>query len=152
MPVQVRSYTPKTIKNPKRVGDVGMIDIGTTLADGSLYAGHHPVDEGFLVCKAEHEPELMTWYDANKLSDGFFRLPTPIELNLLFWYRNKICVLDPSRRYWSSKEGDYNRAWVFPDTVSNWSISSFKDTLNSVRLVRTVRHSELKNLIREIWW
>lgn len=76
-----------------------------------------PTTSGFEI-KSHDEPERMTWHDAMKKfgpsgSDKEWRLPTRLELDVMYENKDKIPNLNEGSFYWSSRGNNYNYACTF---------------------------------------
>jgi hypothetical protein len=77
-----------------------MLTIGQVLKDGSVYAGHHPVEDAHLVCKEADELNFPTMFMENNkefdkgvitwLGPDLFRVPSCDEQGVLRAYSQKI--------------------------------------------------------------
>jgi hypothetical protein len=120
-----------------------MLKIGEKLKDGTIYAGEHPTEDGYLVCKAKDGPELVPWEKA-VLKSGLFRCPDPEELRLLYVYRRQIGGFAKAW-YWSSLEIRELQAWRQGFATGNQHRHD-KTYVGRVRYVRTVTQKELEDL------
>ena len=101
-----------------------------------------PIKIGNLLVAENDFPKTMNWVDAGKSCSALgkgWRLPTKIELNILYKNRKKIgahTTLDALDSYWSSTVFNLNFAWG--QWFSNGLQSEYfsKSTEYSVRAVR----------------
>ena len=135
-----------------------MIKVGTTLKDGTIYAGEHPKEDGYLVCNVASNPVDALCYDdaieqANLLN---MRLPSIEELTVLYAYRKKIGGF-VWKWYWSSTSMPYlglNISKIIHHFIENRKKTKIrtdvswrnKNNVFYVRFVRTVTQEELEAL------
>ena len=125
--------------------------IGQVLRDGSLYAGHHPVEDNHLVCKAQDELNFPKMFMENNkefekgvitwLGPDLFRIPTCDEQYVLRAYERKI----------GGFVGDGHYGCGYPLKDNPFHIAGFVkygQTHNTrVRFVRVVTQKELEELL-----
>ena len=130
------------------------MDIGSVIADGTVYVGSSPDSGEPLFAAREDMPMLLTWHQAKLvLSPGLvfnnnadWRLPTENELNLLCEHKHQGAFRstfnesdsESEGRYWSSSaDTDYLGYAVAQQFQNGYQVWQRKSCKARVRPVRT---------------